>query len=491
MIISFATAAPFFADPSLDAGPDSLWNRTTRTKKNIVPVCKKWRDIGSEFLYRDIVLRRCPNATSLSWTLKSDSGTSHGRHIRTLHCSYRIPDFDILDGSDFTSDDALRHILLLAPRIEDFSIQSPYGPYPSSDPLFMQDWCSAFSRLTECIGILESVRHLRVAVATPATFGIDLHDLRNFPNLNSLTLQTPNLAVLYHDLIRQFTEGETITLPELQHLRCSTLDSISIHFLPFVTISLFDMPRLSMLTMSLEFIQTPVDIYHRPLMETIETLGPQLTYLHFHNVNYARAAASAGFDIQTILDLCPILEHLVIPLSTINAPLSHPVLRWLDIWALSNRDLADALATEIVVVGADRTVDWDMARSFFHRHTHPGCPRLVSVRHLDRLLSSRYVDLPLQLSPRNSIFPPSDDHWDPPRMTFELSNSVVVVQTPEGISREEAGYIFSGSDSEDDDDFGESEDEDEGLQAESGTESMSRSEDSLESSESGTVSSSS
>lgn len=250
------------------------------------------------------------------------------------------------------------------------------------------------------------------------------------------------------------------------------------------------MPRLSMLTMSLEFIQTPVDISLRPLMETIETLGPQLTYLHFHNVNYARAAASAGFDVQTILDLCPILEHLATPISTINAPLSHPVLRWLDIWALSNRDLADALATEIVGVGADRTVDWDMACSFFHRHTHPGCPRLVSVRHLDRLLSSRYVDLPLQLSPRNSIFP-SDDHWDPPRMTFELSNSVVVVQTPEGISREEAGYIFSGSDSEDDDDFGESEDEDEGLQAESDTESTSRSEDSLESSESGTVSSSS
>lgn len=376
-------------------------------------VCRLWRDVGAEFLYQDVVLRRLPQPALLLRTLKTP-GNNYGRYISrfSLVCITQNDTFDDLCA-------VVSGILSVSPRIEQFNLANAFPlRHQDHDSLFVHDWSKLLTSLAQSPSST-CLTHMRLAVAGGCgTLGLDPCLLNNFPKLASLDVDVPCVGDA-PNLARPIEDSLSRTLlPKLRHLRYSTFtDTIGdVHLLSTMISNASLMPRLNMLTLSLPFFTPKFRPHASHLPGILRQYGPRLTYLHLRNVGHSSYPHKyAGyFDVQQLLNLCPKLEHLIVPRPVIKAPLSHPTLRWLDVWTLPE----------------------DMEEESPSLEEHCGnCPNLESVRRLDNELS-RWVDLPLHLPP-DSTFPPLSD-----TMFFEMSNTAGVYQFPDEIVRKEAGYIF-------------------------------------------------
>lgn len=363
-------------------------------------------------MYQDVVLRRPTQPALLLRTLETP-GNNYGHFLSSL---------SLTSATELAVFDDLCNILggifRASPRIEKFSLVNPFRLTHQDVGIFVHDWSKMLNLLAHS-PCSTRLTHVKLAVAgADGTLGFDPCSLNNFPNLTSLDFDSPcgsENAQASNQSISQ------IRLRKLRHLRCSMMKDSPGGFQ--VLLSMTSNPallaQLNMLTISLpcfEYDFRPSRIHLRSILQLC---GPQLTYLHLQNEGHVAWGGThvARHNIQGLLRLCPKLEHLIVPFRLIvsNPTLSHPTLRYLDIWT-----------------SPKTWRDYNLSLTV-HRET---CPNLISIRRLDIALSYRSTDLPIHLPP-DTTFPPGVC-----RMTFGISEISKVIQTSHKILRKETGYVF-------------------------------------------------
>ncbi|EIM86558.1 uncharacterized protein STEHIDRAFT_156866 [Stereum hirsutum FP-91666 SS1] len=408
MIFGFATSAPF-SDPAVSHGPNSLWCQTMRTKKAVMLVCKLWRDVGAEFLYEDVVLRRPAQPALLLRTLETP-GIDYGHRISSLWLTC------VTEPSDY--DDLCRvlgGILSVSTRIKSFGLVNPFEYRPQDAGILVHDWSTMLNLLAHspCSACLT---HLKLAV-TGDTLVFDPCFMQNFPNLSSLDIDASR-AVVNNQTAEEFPSRSQIHLPELRHIRCTKkgyTSSAHLHVLSSIISNPCSLLQLNMLTIG--FSDYSRSASH--LREIFRLCGPQLTYLHL--IEHDSPVPFGYHNLQEFMDYFPKLEHLVVPIRLVETyRWSHPTLRWLDVWTT-----------------------FSIRKRFQPRTYLPSltlyrqrCPNLIAVRKLDIDLSYRSIDIPIRLPP-DTTFPPGVR-----KRTFDLSNTSDIVQTSHKIILKEIGYIF-------------------------------------------------
>ncbi|KAF9237471.1 hypothetical protein BU15DRAFT_48642 [Melanogaster broomeanus] len=88
-IMENAVPPSFFLDPSIGRGPFSAWCQKLRQLKYFVLVCRWWRDVGIDLLYRDVVIRRIGQIPALLRSLEANPML--GPMVRSLRIDCFVP----------------------------------------------------------------------------------------------------------------------------------------------------------------------------------------------------------------------------------------------------------------------------------------------------------------------------------------------------------------------------------------------------------------
>lgn len=397
-------------------------------RRDIPLVCKLWRDIGTEFLYQDVVIRRSSQVFYLARTMESRSHLGFYVTTLSLQCIVESANFDEVSR-------ALLGIVKTTPRIERFSLSNPFWHRYQRDSEYAQDWTFIISEVANLNSSSPSITHLKLAVAvgTKPSLGFNFDILDRFRKLTSLDLDVSSISsshggntVALSDFLNQNIDTG-FCLPAVQRFRFSAFESNTsgMEMLPPLTSY---MPRLSILILEL-----PGFGWHRgdgasQLLHAIRQCGPKLTTFYIQNTGYLTGSHHGNeepipaFDIQHVLDVCPRLEHLTVPISLVHEPLSHTALRWLDICSFPE--------------------NWSRTNTLWRLTSHQeNCPQLVSLRHIDSYLAKLFPEVTLEFTPDEAlstlaIMQDSDsDITVFEREMLAISNTEYAVLTPHEISR--------------------------------------------------------
>ncbi|KAL0956777.1 hypothetical protein HGRIS_002897 [Hohenbuehelia grisea] len=353
MILDYSLPPEYLLDHSLACGPKSPWACALRQKKSNVSVCKSWYSARIEFLYRDVVLRRMNQAESFLQAILTRS-----RALSELPRQLFVHFPPLIGLPEF-------------PEQEQESQRRRIQSYIDT----IIQTCPCLS----CIGL------------SPALFSSQSFTLVHHRDITRLVLGNGNginifkAIPLFSDTCRfltslSFYAHELSDIPTDLHftnlvtLHLKTQPS-SIGYLLEIVIH-WKMRKLQHLTVQHESL----GFAREPLRRFLARRGRNLRTLSFNPVAFASRSVSSPQDIamQTMLDSCPSLEHLVI-YTIPQAKLSHPSIKWLDIWLCetypsvpSKADLGDRL------------------------------PSLQLVRILDTALSE-LTDLPILIPPKACI----------------------------------------------------------------------------------------
>ncbi|KAG6825112.1 hypothetical protein H0H92_004669 [Tricholoma furcatifolium] len=313
------TVTPDFLlqDSSLSSRLDDPWYRSQKTKLSISMVCKSWHAVGIEFLYEDIVFQHLTQLPAFLRTLVT-------AHEKYQHLIKRITIHTLVppqDGASFTK--CLQDILNRCPSVRRFSFLSPSAlPSTAALPtlsfnithLSFNDTTPAALHLLHCTSnslISLTISESSSASASALTIGADGPFL--LPNLEDFFL---NLR-LFHP--RDQDPSHTVTR----------------------TLQLLEVPRLRRL--AINSADCPSEI-----STLLQRCGQQVRVLFLE-----RSWHWPAEKIKSLLDACPILEHVVFQETpnglTKYSSITHPTVKWLDVWALMPKfyTLDDALTPTI------------------------------------------------------------------------------------------------------------------------------------------------
>ncbi len=329
-------------DPSIVPGPRSRWLEGLRIRKALTLICKGWTWPATELLYGDIVLRRMGQITALAHTLRLQG---HRSPLSVLVKSLRMDCCVVFESCADAVRSDLEFLLRECTNLLSFSFHShplfPFSPVQVNGAPFQVNDAQHFDGfnpswflepkpgdagdlLAERLASRLSTLDLAVTLAKRHVFQVALMLVRA-TSLTSLSLGrvTSLLPGASHP---------AIYLPAL-----TTLQVYLDHepFAEYITTQ-WRMPRLTALT-CLWSGAVPVSL--------LATHASKLTYLHFYDDPWAarldesrmlgkKVVLDAPTLLSRLYELCPEIEHLVLPLERSQLPklsVVSPTLRYLDI----------------------------------------------------------------------------------------------------------------------------------------------------------------
>ncbi|PPQ98211.1 hypothetical protein CVT26_003464 [Gymnopilus dilepis] len=296
------TVPPYFLlDSSASFCLNPIWCKVQKQKKAIVEVCRPWYNVGLPFLWEDIVILRVQELRSLLFVLK-DSPHRLRHLVKRVEIHCYIP---FWYAAHFTQQ--LQQLFAVCPRISSCSYLSQCLPPPLIH--------SALENATTITQLCLS-NGLSMEILGPLLRSLS-------PFLVSLSFHVPP------ELIQNFSELPKCHLRVLKeltiwvgHAASNNLDSLSLH-------RWFEIPHLKQLT----FCLGPERTHHTPdvaLRRFCQEYGARLSFLQIHSTMLWNDFTNS----QALLELCPVLEHLVIygGLFRNSDAIYHPNIRWLDVW---------------------------------------------------------------------------------------------------------------------------------------------------------------
>jgi len=195
MIFKLSLPPHFLLDSSLKGGPESPWCLALRAKKAIVSVCRTWRNVGIEFLYREVSFRRTHQVFAFLDVLKSNPGDL-GQLVRRMEVMCYIPS----KQGDGLFREALRQILECCPRVTAvrYALVVEHPPISTEIQLqlpLLDDVLSTITRI-ECRGV-ENVKFVIPQLSrftSLRSLFIDLNSaVPDMPSLHQNKLDLSNL----------------------------------------------------------------------------------------------------------------------------------------------------------------------------------------------------------------------------------------------------------------------------------------------------------
>ncbi|KAJ6485426.1 hypothetical protein C8R47DRAFT_1321247 [Mycena vitilis] len=363
IIFSYVLPPENMLNPSLHCGPASAWCGAMVTKRVLVSVSKAWYLAGTTFLYKNINLRRVTAVAALLETLNTHPQL--GALVRSIDLLAYIPP---AYNDDVLSD--MEDILKLCPLVTSVNHSHPFilpqkddgtDPFDFLDRTLVPDLPATVTSLT--LGYLVDPDVLKEC-------GSRLREL------SIMAFDWPDL-----DIAISFPFLDTLTVTFCGH----PTDQFA---------AKWDMPQLRNLTFRASTEVTSPDQLFECYENFLTPHGSELSYLafpgqfsrHFHS---AQDLEPGGENITGLLELCPLVEHLV--LSThqgVSADV--PALKYLDIWHPS----AFAMG------------EWDAPpASVFITQDYNRFPNLLHVRILDPAL------IPLMPDPPRAFDREADADW--------------------------------------------------------------------------------
>ncbi|KAH7890226.1 hypothetical protein F5I97DRAFT_1795848, partial [Phlebopus sp. FC_14] len=310
-ILECATPPNIYLDPAICRGPSSAWCQMLRQLKSFILVCRVWRDVGTNILYRCVVIRRFGQIPALLRTLQGDPKLGPMIHELQIRCF--VP-----RGYSTVFEQALAQLWPLCPSTTRLSLDHPMDDPHHEFPSVMDS-------------ILPSIVDLEI--------GPDCCFQRALPSL----LQCTGLVALSVHFLESMDGADDVPfvlLASLEELHVTWNDRPFQSQNTIISAIISDrciMPRLKRLTLVLltQFPQPPMlasaSTFYNPL---IRAHGERLTYLSicFLSISYSNPIVPANKEIQSYLDLCPSLQHFSTGGHTGALGLSHPKLEYLDVW---------------------------------------------------------------------------------------------------------------------------------------------------------------
>lgn len=207
MILEYAIGETWYLTSNLWDGASSAWCRSQRMKKALPLVCKTWHSAGTQFLYKEVVLRNSGQVPALERTLKS-STTAIGHLIQslTLTCPVEAP-------WDSIFAEAMPSIIHHTPKLRTLSLKPSISLPSTCHPLQIA-----------LANISSSITSLHYVFQDEQSNYVDLRFLLN--SCRSLTYLNLSAFDMTNTLSKQYDAGlvafprlENINLDTLRHLR--------------------------------------------------------------------------------------------------------------------------------------------------------------------------------------------------------------------------------------------------------------------------------
>ncbi|TFK70611.1 hypothetical protein BDN72DRAFT_528455 [Pluteus cervinus] len=305
LVFKYAITSIYLIDYSPLAGPYGGYYSDLRFRKGLLHVCRAWHEAAIQVLYEDVVFRRC----------------------------IQIPMFlDTLAKAPYLGR-VVKSIMILCPPPPDCEerftgdIQKLYGCCPMAThieyhPSFYNSHGPEGSRTKDFIPpISQNITHFTFGKCVPyAVVAICLEPVQG--TLRSLS----------------FVLGEdSQPIPANQKLSFPHLDTLAVVVHDYRHDQWNHLSRWEVTSLThLTFFSLRGCAADEAMLELIKQSGQALRFLHIQT--------TSGL-VQCYLDVCPNIEHLVIPenLGYFEfTKLIHPKIRWLDVWPLGlNLDIDD------------------------------------------------------------------------------------------------------------------------------------------------------
>ncbi|KAF9547469.1 hypothetical protein CPC08DRAFT_745201 [Agrocybe pediades] len=258
-----------------------LQRRSYFTKKSIIMTCRRWRELGSEFLFRCLYFSDPYKLISLCSILDSSAAASStitmslGWWTKRIHISRYHPS-PSRGASLEDMENALASIIRHCPNLEIFVMEKPMGPTfgPVADALstfarrslHTVQWNvpgESLSKVIWALSVLPRLVAAQIDVESPVT---SAQEMANLGSAANLILKLPHLQ---HLSLRGYVEElvEQATSWHLPSLKTFSIDS---------GVSTNDLPDV------VEFIKQ-----------------------HGHSLGLLDLNCTPILDVATILDLCP------------------------------------------------------------------------------------------------------------------------------------------------------------------------------------------
>ncbi|TCD61601.1 hypothetical protein EIP91_008166 [Steccherinum ochraceum] len=466
LIFQYLLPPSVYLDPSISAGPNSLWCRVLRMKKTLTLVSKFWRRVALPFLYGEVWLRRFGQMVSFARTVKQ-SCDEIAPLVKTVSFTCYVPAEDLVP---LASQSAVT-ILTRCPDLTGLKFSTdflerflPVDANASSEtgrPMVV----NALSDLGPRMTMLHSEdAHLPRA---PAVYPHSL--LSSFPMLRSL--------ILVLDTDKWAEDVAPLTFNHLEHLAIQFRDAL----LPFARISAWKLPRLRRLGFDMRHASKCPRRDSVSFAAFFKAYGLQIQELDFgpsadvRSLPLTSKLCGCTIDtsannqewsgrhmlwvIQSVVALCPRVQYIALPaLRPHHVPLSallaswHPSIR-IDLWGEDASDVPSSSESpfhpNIRMIDIALSSTPDIAR-VFNRPIEDNEPRPILHRVYD---SVRLVDGPLALHR-----PDWEQNWPLLlRRAAKLQLTKWVTATPDLTNCKEDGYTvveYASSDESGDEDDG-------------------------------------
>lgn len=313
----------------MNTGPRNEWLTALRTRKALVLTCKAFFGPATEVLYEDIVFRRMGQIPALARTLgpvPPEPGRDMApliRRIRMDGCVVWAPCADVVRED-------LRLILQRCTTLRAFSFhphpQFSFADTPIDDESrdgFNPSWLLQSDPDSDSVGgslrerLSSSIRELDLAVVL---------DERLLVRLQWFLSAATQLTIL--KLGRTLQQEYTSDLLDLPVVHLAVLEELQLHtshtsFQNYIC-TRWELPSLRLLT-AVGCEELPEGL--------LQAHGSHLTYFHMSHGMQFLWAKSQLTSLSRLNTLCPVLEHLVIPMWIRDPPLiNSPTLRFVDVW---------------------------------------------------------------------------------------------------------------------------------------------------------------
>jgi hypothetical protein len=329
-----------------------------RMKRSIIEVCRQWWQVGMEMFYEEVVFRHFGQIPALVRTLEN-STVDIGGLIKKIdiRCFIPVGYFSLYQAE-------LRRIFERCPRVVHVNFSVSASPMNSSTD----------SPRTLCVfkymalqSVISKLTHLECGEMV--LFENLIAGLQLCTNLTSLSFYLPphaEPAPQQHDAF-----SAPLVMAQLEDLRC-VMPWRNTYYLGVIARQ-WSMPRLRRVSFDQNI---NVDMSWHGIFFLHH--GRNLTYLHIRPHAVILTEQPATVEMQVLLKLCPEVEHIVLS-SQILVPISHPKVKWIDIWDPNSAQHAqhEALCASL---------------------TQKAFPALRDIRHIDLALAN-IADVPIVLPP--------------------------------------------------------------------------------------------
>ncbi|KAF8902895.1 hypothetical protein CPB84DRAFT_817629 [Gymnopilus junonius] len=315
------TIPPYFIiDSSASLCLNPIWVQVQQQKKSIVEVCRAWHDVALPFLWEDVVILRVYELSNLLSVLKDDS-LKLRRLIRRVEIHCFIP---LWYEEHFARQ--LQLLFATCPRISSCSFLSQCPPPPKLLPTALGNASNITSLVLSHDNPIDIIGPLLILLS-PYLVSLSFHISASvIPSISDL----PRCHLLH---LRDLTIW-------VSHASAGNLSSLAVG-------RWLEIPSIIQLTFGLRSESWSDDVSTGCLSLFCKEYGSAVRFLQIQT----RMLKGNYIGAQSLLDLCPAIEHFVVHPNIIGdfSSLTHKKIKWIDIWfndeplTASKRDLGHKL----------------------------------------------------------------------------------------------------------------------------------------------------